>query len=171
MLARQLRIYAGHPRNVAPRPCEAGHQARPHWICSRQHNNGNRLRRGLGRLGYRCGRHDDAVHLQADQLRCQGGEAVHLAGRPAVLNGDILALYPAEFAQPLLEGLIFRRGAGAQRQVADPRHLRWLLRVRSERPGHYEPEQTEERASFHSITSSAARAASAARRGRAPWRS
>jgi hypothetical protein len=55
----------------------------------------------------------DAIHLQADQLRCQGGEAVRLACRPTVLNGDSLALYPAEVVQPLLECLIIRRWVGA----------------------------------------------------------
>ena len=31
-LAGQLRTYAAHPRNVATRPCEAGHQARSYRI-------------------------------------------------------------------------------------------------------------------------------------------
>ena len=70
------------------------------------HDDGNRLRRGLGSLGRWRGYHDDEVHRQADQLRCQGREAIHLAGGPAVLDGDGLALNPAEIAQPLLESLI-----------------------------------------------------------------
>ena len=50
-LARQLRTYASHPRNVATRPCEASHQARPYRIGTGGMTMGIDCR-GLGRLDF-----------------------------------------------------------------------------------------------------------------------
>ena len=56
-----------------------------------------------------------------------------MAVRPPVLDGEVLALHPAKITQPLLEDLVLRRRASAERQVANQRQLPRLLRVGGER--------------------------------------
>src|SRR6516165_10098503 len=102
---------------------------------------------------------EDHVGLQRDQLF---REHLHLrAGRrKAIVNTDIAAFRPSTLLEPLPEcreaGPYFRIVLGKAHQHADPPHSVGLLRARYERPrGCRAAEQRDERAPFHSITSSA----------------
>src|SRR5262249_1463228 len=76
---------------------------------------------------------------------------------PAILDREVAALYPTEFAQPLHKsGSPWSPGRSRGRaKKPDGRHLRRLLRARSERPRGRAAEKRHELAPFHSITSSA----------------
>ena len=62
-------------------------------------NNGDGIGRWLGgKSAWRARRHDD-IRLEANQLGCQICEAIVVPLRPSILDGDVLALDMAEFAE------------------------------------------------------------------------
>src|SRR5262249_2478524 len=101
------------------------------------------------------------VRFQIHQLGCVSPPAIGIGTGPAQLDPDIVAVDPAE----LLEALLERRDKGlpfgiplrtAARQETDPTHLIGLLRLRHKRPRRCRAtDKRDERATFHSITSSA----------------
>src|SRR5262245_64382212 len=96
------------------------------------------------------------MQLETHDLGCDCAIALVASLRPAILDSDGSALDPAKFTQPLHEGRgpripVQRR---ARPQKADGRQLR-LLRARREWPRRRAAEQRDERATLHSITSSA----------------
>src|SRR5262249_25622047 len=100
---------------------------------------------------------NDHRHLAANQICRQRRKLIIVTQCPAKIDLHILPIEIAEFAQPALEcnyvsdGIFWRPAA----EKSDHRH-RWLLRARSERPCRCRAaEQRDERAAFHSITSSA----------------
>src|SRR5262249_46125914 len=78
---------------------------------------------------------------------------------PASMDPQIAAVYPAQFLQLLDERSAlrpsFRIALRPAHQYADPAHLLGLLRARRERPRRRAADERNERAPFHSITSSA----------------
>src|SRR5262249_4698053 len=79
--------------------------------------------------------------------------------RPAILDRDVAAFDPAEFAQPLHKGgdrLADHRRRGPAKEP-DSWQLARLLRARREWPCRRAADQRDELAPFHSITSSARR--------------
>src|SRR5215470_14928447 len=101
----------------------------------------------------------DHRHLTAHQIGCEVGQSFLLVLRPAILDRDILTLDVPGFINALPECgqiacTISRRPEAAEE--ADHRHRR-LLRARRERPRNRRaPEQRDDGAPVHSITSSAA---------------
>src|SRR6516162_5096834 len=100
------------------------------------------------------------IHFLSDELGNDLGGALAATLRPAILDGDVATLDPAEFSQSLHKSgspsNLHRRRDCAQEP--DGRQFSWLLRARRERPRHSRAaEQRNELATFdHSITSSAA---------------
>src|SRR5215471_18658948 len=101
---------------------------------------------------------ENDIDLEPDQFGGNLSETLAAALRPANLNRDVATFHPTEFAQPLHEcgePLALDQGRGGA-QESDGRQLAGLLRARRERPRrHRAAEQRDERAPFHSITSSA----------------
>ena len=88
----------------------------------------------LGRLRrWRPPRHDE-VNLEPNQVGREVGESVEVLGI-ALLQGDLLALHPAEVTQPLLEHLEAGREArgGAGNEQTYPGDFPRRLRVGGER--------------------------------------
>ena len=95
----------GQPRDVAARPREARDESEPAGIAHDRHD--DRDRRG-GVLGCRrCRRRPryDDVHLETNQLGREFGQPVESTIGKSIVDDDILALNPPEFAQPLPERL------------------------------------------------------------------
>src|SRR5262245_35650757 len=100
---------------------------------------------------------ENDIDLEPDQFGGHLSEALAAALRPANLNRDVATFHPTEFAQPLHEcgePLALDQGRGGA-QESDGRQLAGLLRARRERPRRRAAQQRDERAPFHSITSSA----------------
>src|SRR5262249_14902390 len=100
---------------------------------------------------------DNDVHLEPDNLGRDLGDALGASLRPAILYRDGATLDPAERTQSLRKSRDVctpRRSFRAQEPYS--RELPLLLRARRERPrSRCSAEQRDERASSHSITSSA----------------
>src|SRR5215475_12841929 len=96
-------------------------------------------------------------HLTAYQIGCEVGQYIVLVLRPAILDHDILALDVAGFANALPEWGQIACTISKRRAAEESNHRhRGLLRARRERPrDRRAPEQRDELAPFHSITSSA----------------
>src|SRR5262249_17968765 len=112
-----------------------------------------------------AGGSQDDLGRERDQFGRVFTHGVGLAVAPAVVDADVLPDSPARLRQALREcrqtGLCFGIFRGIRCEHADAAHPVWLLRVRRERPRRCRAaEQRDERATFHSITSSA-RASSA----------
>jgi hypothetical protein len=130
-----MRIFHEREGQAGDVPARPG-QARDHPGCDgighRPNDDRDRLGHLLGRqrAGHRC-RHED-VHVQPDQLGDERGEALGLALRRSVLNGNVVALDVAQVAQPLPEGLDL---GGLRSRVHDTETstARWWLRVRRKR--------------------------------------
>jgi hypothetical protein len=69
----------------------------------------DRSRRLLGRHSCRRAGGDDHAWSQSDQLRCELEQALWPSTRESVLDGDVLTLDVTKLAQPLPEGVDFRR--------------------------------------------------------------
>jgi hypothetical protein len=93
----------------------------------------DRYRRGrlLGRQGRWCGRGEDEVNLETDEVSSELGKPILLSLRVANVNGNVLALVPAELAKSSTECLQVRRTRGrrSEFEIPDPRDLRGLLRL------------------------------------------
>src|SRR5262249_14529054 len=109
--------------------------------------------------GGACGQ--DHVRRERNQFRRIFAQPIGIAQAPPILDAHVSAVGPASFLQALYEGITagqpFRivRSQDAHEYTYAPRSLA-LLRPRRERPrGCRAAEQRDERASPHSITSSA----------------
>src|SRR5215468_3183731 len=98
----------------------------------------------------------DHRHLTAYQVSCEVGQSIILILRPAILDRHILAFDVPAFADALPECGHKTCSVGGRRAAEEPdyRHRR-LLRARRQRPRHRAPDQRDELAALHSITSSA----------------
>src|SRR5262249_42485577 len=96
---------------------------------------------------------------QPDEFLRESLHGLRLESGPPSVDPDVTALRPAELLETLSERgdakLCFRIALGKAHQYTDPPHPVRLLRARRERPRRRAAEQRDERATFHSITSSA----------------
>src|SRR5262249_56129838 len=79
---------------------------------------------------------NDDIDLQPNELVCQSGQTLGVSLGPAILDREIAALSPAQFAYSLHEccgPLALCRG-GSRPQQPDGRRLSPWLRARRERP-------------------------------------
>src|SRR5262249_7251176 len=98
------------------------------------------------------------VWLQADEIERITFDAISVGGGPTLIDAQIVALPPPQFLQAIderPEELAARRAREGQEHSHPPRPFA-LLRARRERPRRRAAEKRDERAAFHSITSSAA---------------
>ena len=90
-------------RDVAPGPRETFNVATPDRVTVNGEHDGDVARRALGGTRFRCRGRKDHVHAEADKLGREARQTVELPIRKAILDVEILALDPAQIAQPLLE--------------------------------------------------------------------
>jgi hypothetical protein len=120
--ALQARV-AGHPRDIPAWARKARDEADADGVANGNHDDGDRLGGVLCcRYSLRPERYDD-VHLEPHQLGRQVGQPVDPTLRKSIVDDNILALNPPEFAQLLPErveqGRPIRRGR--RPKVAYPR--------------------------------------------------
>jgi hypothetical protein len=121
-------------RDVAFRPGEAGDKAESDRIAAGHED--HRCRRGC-RLScqHRRSIPDDRGHATADEIGHQHRQLILLIVRPAILDGEVLALDEPGLAQAIPERSNKVCGAGRRRAPKEPDHRhRRLLRARRERP-------------------------------------
>jgi hypothetical protein len=117
----------------------------------------DRLGRSFGCKRRRIAKRSDNCNATADEVSHERRQAIVLAAEPMVLDGHVLALNVAGFAEAFRERGRMASGA-IERSTADKADYghRRLLRARRERPrSRRAAEQRDERAPPHSITSSA----------------
>src|SRR5262245_28091187 len=155
-LCRQLTAEKVDPRQVAARPGEAGDKTEPDWVLGG--NKGDRDRRGCrlgsGRRGGRA--RGDYGDLSANQFGRQLRQSIVLVLGKTVDDCYVLALHVADVLEAQAECAQTVRHRVRRSGVKEPNHRhRRLLRIRRERPRRRAPEQRDELAPLHSITSSA----------------
>src|SRR5215813_12211463 len=142
--------------DIAARPVETGNEAELNRVAAACEDDRDRRSR---RLGYDCRRgvvHSDHRYLTAHQISCEVGQSVGLVLRPAILDRHILTLDVAGFTKALAEcsQKVCTIGRPRDAEESHDRHRR-LLRARRERPGGGRAaDERDERAAFHSMTSS-----------------
>jgi hypothetical protein len=102
----------------------------------------------LDRPDRRSGPRHDQIDLQTNQVLCEGGESVDPSVCRPVLDGDALALDPAEILQGLEEGGI-SVACRAVVEVPDERRLSRRLRLGGERRGEEAQGARDEGAPIH----------------------
>src|SRR6516165_4602644 len=116
------------------------------------------------RLLQQCSRGGGAVRkneigLQRDQLLREPLHHLRVGPGPAGVDPYVAAFRPPELLERFPKccdpGLCFRVDLGIAHQHADSPHSVGLLRARRKRPGHRAPDERDELAAAHSITSSA----------------
>src|SRR6516165_3667940 len=152
------RIHGADTGDVAAGPIKAGHDAGLDWVCAGHEHDRNCHRCRFGRES-RCyaARRGDDGHPPAYQIGRQFRQRIAFAVRPAIFDDNVTSLHVADFRKPFAERRREFRVwfGGTLMEKADHRHL-WLLRARRERPrGCRAAKQRDERATLHSITSSA----------------
>src|SRR5258708_3390792 len=151
-LGRKLMAKAGHSRDIAARPVQAGNEAVLHGVRSDheddRYSGGGCLRR-QGRAGSAgC---DDHGHLIADEISSHCRQSLDLTIRPAVYHRHVLALDVAGFLEALTEpGQEDVLCGRTSVEEPDHRHRR-LLRTRDERPSGRAAEKRDELAPFHVV--------------------
>ena len=173
-LRLQCRGQNADPRRVSAGPVHAGHEAQFDRIAPGSEDDRDGCSRRLGRPRRRSAAGgSDHSHPMADQLGRQCRQSIVLAIGRAVLNRNVLALNIARlfqsFAEPCDEicGFCGRPGA----EEPDHRH-RGLLGPRRERPRCATPPSSVMNSRrFIRSPRRRGRAATAALRGPAPWRS
>src|SRR5262249_46155105 len=143
---------------VAARPRQGRDHSRTDRVSHRREHDRDDRCRLLCRNSRRGCRRDDDIYLQPDEFGRSLGEALVPSVRPPILDGDGAALNPAKIAQSTHEAgdalAVERTRVGTQKP--DGWQLARLLRARRERPRDCRAaKQRDERAAFHSITSSA----------------
>ena len=126
-LGSNLHVEHRDTRDVPPWVRKARDESAPYGIDDERHDDRDRPGDLLGGLGRRPTHDHDHARLQADQVGREGGIPRVLALGPPGLQGDVLTLHVAQFAQALAEGLetaqSHRVRRGARRYVTDPGHL------------------------------------------------
>jgi hypothetical protein len=120
------------PGDIATRSGQSGSEAFADRITTEGHHDRDRPRCLLDG-SYRWGRRgDDHVDVEADELGGEVGESFETAVRVAGVDHDALSLDVAELTQALPEGVAVRgiSRRRERREIADPRDLRRLLRLR-----------------------------------------
>src|SRR5262249_25452966 len=101
----------------------------------------------------------DHVRVKFDKVRGCGANEVHVVASPALIELDVYTGRPTTFTQFLAKGPHTRLHFGVcgrvRHQNPDPPHALALLRPSRDRPRGRAPEQRNELAPAHSITSSA----------------
>src|SRR5262249_33806515 len=147
----RLNGQASHVATRAGQACNKSGANRVRRYCKDDRDRGRRL---LG-SGNRATCRQDDIHLQANKLGRQVGEAPAVPLGPTIFEGERASITPAEFIQTLGKHGKVRLPRGRRRhaQYADRRPI---LRARRERPRRcHAAEQRDEIAAVHSITSSA----------------
>src|SRR5262249_29376746 len=152
-----LYIQGGHARQVAAASAQAGDKTQLDRVTPGREYDRNRRSRRFGRQRRRCASRGDDRDLLLNQIGRQRWQSVIVTFRPAILDRHVAALDITSFVEALAER--GHHGCVPLRRptIEEPKHRhRRLLRARRERPrGSRAAEQRDERAAFHSITSSA----------------
>src|SRR4029078_10656782 len=97
---------------------------------------------------YRCAVDKDDFRSGRDQLGNVCLKQVTTSGSKSIIDANVAAFYPTQFAHPLLKRsdavLRFRVGLRQSQQHRDAPHLARLLRVRTEWHSGQAPEQAHE---------------------------
>ena len=154
-LAGEIGRLDRQPGDVAARPRETRHQAGAERIDRDREDDRDRRGRLPDRVDRAARRHDD-IDFQPDELGGKLGETLALSLGPAILDRDGTAHAPAELVQAPHESCVpivpVRRRTHTQN--ADGGQLRRLC-AQPQRPRGGAADSQQERAAFHSITSSA----------------
>src|SRR5262245_15620916 len=153
--AQPGREYA-NAAEITARSIEAGDEAGFHRVVASREDDRNRRGRRLGGLcrdGASC--RGKYRHAPADEFREEGWQSIKLVESVAIFDRDVLALDKPQFTETTTKrrhelGRVFGR--------CDPdktHHRNRLFRTRHERPRRCAPNQRDELAPPHSITSSA----------------
>src|SRR5215472_5705357 len=158
-----FRLHLGHKpahtRDVAARTMQAGDDAAPDRVGSPHEHDRNRRGRRLGRQGRwvatYCNNDGDVL---AHKIGGEPRQSIVLPLCPTIVDGDVLTLDNACFIETLADDRNERCVDSERTAAEQPNHRkRTLLRAGHERPRcGRAAEQRDERAAFHSITSSAA---------------
>src|SRR5207249_1579604 len=97
---------------------------------SRENDRDSRSRVSCGERS-RCTECVDRIHFQADQLRCELGEAVASSLSPSNLENDVASLDVAEVVKPTLDHLQQRLRGRTGLQDTETPNFACTLRVRS----------------------------------------
>src|SRR5215472_13511198 len=156
-----FRLHLGHKpahtRDVAARTMQAGDDAAPDRVGSPHEHDRNRRGRRLGRQGRWVATYcNNDGHALAHKIGGEPRQSIVLPLCPAIVDGDVLTLDNTYFIETLADDR-HERCVDSERTAAEqPNHRkRTLLRTRRERPRRRTPEQRDELAPLHSITSSA----------------
>ena len=136
-LAGQFRTQVCQAGDVSAWPREARHEPALDGIAYDRHHDGD-CGCGLARRLDRRPGGDDNVHLEADQLGCEGGEPFGSSLRPAVLDADVSPLDVTELVQALPEWLGEGIGRRTDAQETDAGYFYRLLRFAHERRHQYQ---------------------------------
>jgi hypothetical protein len=113
VLHTQLDTLVRPPRDVAARTRQRGDQPTPNRISHTPDDDGDRRGGLFGSQGRWRARGQDHVNLETDKLSREFRQPVVLSLGGPDLNGDALALDPAEITEPLPECLHEGRARGA----------------------------------------------------------
>jgi hypothetical protein len=134
-LAAERPVELGHARRVAARLVEARDHAELDRIGAHHEHDGNRRGGGFGRERRRQRAGEDDRHPLAREFGRLPRQAIVIALRPAVFDGDGLALDISRLTQGLAQRGQTRRVVVPRlaAEISDHRHRR-LLPTRRERP-------------------------------------
>src|SRR5215471_10303563 len=137
VLAAQLQTLVRPSGNVAPGTCQATNDSAPYWIGGKAYDDWYRHGGLLRSKGGRSARGGNEVHLQTDEFGGERREAIRFPLGEPNFKGDVLALNPAEVAEPTSERLEVRLVTFCRPlvEISDAPHLARLLRLGSERRG------------------------------------
>ena len=134
-LLQQLQPFAGNRRladrdagGIAARMGEAGDEAAADRVGDHREHDGKRA--GLAKQGcqHRSANGEDYIRVDANQFFGGGSDALAPVAGKTMLDRDVAAVDPAQFAQPLDQAARLQypehvvRRAGRRRQIADAAH-------------------------------------------------
>jgi hypothetical protein len=145
------------PGQVAARPGKAGDQTNFDRVIADAEDDGDRGGCCLRSQRRRRGASNDHGDTSPNKIDRQRRQSIDLILGPTVFDGDVFALDIAVIIQALAKCGQNNVRKRARLAVEEPNHRhRRLLRARRERPrGRRAAKQSDENATFHSITSSA----------------